>query len=171
MICPACKNQMKTETVNSVTLDVCSKGCGGIWFDQFEFKKFDEEHEPDPTKVISLSLPAQPVSKSKDLLSCPRCEDSRIRMQRFYSSPKRSVTIDQCPKCAGTWLDVGELAQVRQEYKTEDERRNAAEAFANEAIAPSLKAEAAKSQAQLQGVQKVGRALRFISPSYFISKK
>jgi len=29
-----------------VAVDVCRTRCGGIWFDQFELRKFDEPFEP-----------------------------------------------------------------------------------------------------------------------------
>ena len=30
------------KTIHDVTVDVCEGGCGGIWFDAFELKKFDD---------------------------------------------------------------------------------------------------------------------------------
>ena len=46
MKCPACSNRLQEMTVAGVTVDICKDGCGGIWFDNFEMKKFDEPHEP-----------------------------------------------------------------------------------------------------------------------------
>jgi len=42
MNCPACGNILEQMTVGDVTVDVCQRGCGGIWFDNFELEKFDE---------------------------------------------------------------------------------------------------------------------------------
>ena len=40
MNCPACGNVLKEMTVSDISVDVCQGGCGGIWFDNFELKKF-----------------------------------------------------------------------------------------------------------------------------------
>lgn len=168
MNCPACQNKMTTQKISQIALDICTHGCGGIWFDQFEFKKFNEAHEPDPDAEITLNLPKVPVSKTTDLMGCPRCPNKQIRMHRKFASPKRAVTIDECPNCAGIWLDLGELQILRSEYKTEQEREKAAEKMIDDLFGHKLKEEAAKSQAQTEkGLRK---ALRFLSPSYYASK-
>ena len=41
MKCPACENELTDKDVGGVTVDICNGGCGGLWFDNFEFKKFD----------------------------------------------------------------------------------------------------------------------------------
>ena len=45
--CPACGKEMQKVFMPSagINLDVCVNGCGGIYFDNREFKKFDEQHE------------------------------------------------------------------------------------------------------------------------------
>jgi len=35
--------------------------------------------------------------------------------------------VDECPKCAGFWLDAGELAGIRSEFATQEERKAAAQ--------------------------------------------
>ena len=42
---PRCKNELQQITLEDVTVDICKGGCGGIWSDLFELKKFDEPHE------------------------------------------------------------------------------------------------------------------------------
>ncbi|MHC4128909.1 MAG: TFIIB-type zinc ribbon-containing protein [Planctomycetota bacterium] len=39
MNCPVCENSLAEKTVESITVDVCEGGCGGIWFDNYEFEK------------------------------------------------------------------------------------------------------------------------------------
>jgi hypothetical protein len=66
----------------------------------------DEVHEsagekylevvPDPTHLPDLSK----------RIRCPR--DGEIIMRHFHSV-KRRVLVDECPRCAGFWLDAGEL--------------------------------------------------------------
>ena len=42
--CPACGKKMHKVfmTEQNLNIDVCLDGCGGIYFDNREFKKFDE---------------------------------------------------------------------------------------------------------------------------------
>ena len=45
--CPACGEEMEKIFVSSANcnVDICTKGCGGIFFDNREYQKFDENHE------------------------------------------------------------------------------------------------------------------------------
>ena len=43
MKCPRDESELLEKTVAAVTIDVC-QSCGGIWFDNFEVKSFDEKH-------------------------------------------------------------------------------------------------------------------------------
>ena len=45
--CPACGKEMQKVFVPSegVNVDICVDGCGGIFFDNREFKMFDEQSE------------------------------------------------------------------------------------------------------------------------------
>ena len=73
--CPACGEEMVKIYMpqQGVNLDVCINGCGGIYFDNREFAKFDEESEdisPFPSQdggllycPIILSLPTNHVPK------------------------------------------------------------------------------------------------------------
>ena len=47
LTCPACGKEMKKIYIKVVdkVIDVCSLGCGGIFFDNQELKFFDESHE------------------------------------------------------------------------------------------------------------------------------
>jgi Zn-finger nucleic acid-binding protein len=51
--------------------------------------------------------------------SCPRCDG--VKLQRHYFSPRRLVEVDECPNCAGYWLDAGELAKIRAEKSSTSE--------------------------------------------------
>lgn len=115
MKCPACDHRLIETQVGSVVVDICQGGCGGIWFDAFELKRVDEEHEPagehllhirrDPTRLVD-------PARKRD---CPRCHG--VKLKRHFFSPKRLVEVDHCPNCSGYWLDAGELAKIRDEQK------------------------------------------------------
>ncbi|HSM08496.1 MAG TPA: zf-TFIIB domain-containing protein [Gemmatimonadota bacterium] len=54
MNCPACDSPLEERTISDVRLDVGASGCGGVWFDQFEFRKFDEPHEEVGASLLEL---------------------------------------------------------------------------------------------------------------------
>lgn len=107
MECPACGNQMQEVTVGDVKVDVCKGGCGGVWFDQFELKKFDEPHKSAGAELLDVERSQGTAIDRTKKLNCPRCGD--FKMLRHFFSVKHEVEVDECPNCAGYWLDAGEL--------------------------------------------------------------
>ena len=47
LTCPACGKVMEKVFIPSqeINIDICTNGCGGIFFDNREFDKFDERNE------------------------------------------------------------------------------------------------------------------------------
>lgn len=125
MNCPACSNLLSTRTVADVTLDVCDQGCGGIWFDQYKFEKFDDSAEPNAEALLNLDIVTVTTSKLKAQLLCPKCSDTV--MSRHFFSKDTNVTIDECPTCSGIWLDAGELTEIRHETTNDSDQRKAME--------------------------------------------
>ena len=133
MNCPACRGTLTRVNVSGLTIDVCQAGCAGIWFDQAELRSLDEP--ADKAGEILVEFAGQP-QRSVDLTQrrrCPTCPDS-VLMRHFYSA-KRAVAVDECATCAGTWLDGGELEQIRREYDSGGARRQAARACLEEVLA------------------------------------
>jgi hypothetical protein len=127
MNCPACERELSPLVVGRVTVDVCSGGCGGIWFDNFELTKFDQPNEVAGEVLLHIDRdPGVRVDFAKRR-SCPKCRD--VVMMRHFYSPRRKVEVDECPACGGYWLDAGELAEIRSEGGTEEQRREAAEKY------------------------------------------
>lgn len=112
MKCPACFNELSQMQVGSLVVDVCQDGCAGIWFDAFELQHVDEETEPGEP-LLHICRDPQVVVDSSRKRECPRCPG--IKLHRHFFSAKRRIQVDQCPNCAGYWLDAGELAQIRAE--------------------------------------------------------
>lgn len=125
MNCPACGKTMSEITIGKLVVDACRDGCGGLWFDKGEIRGVDEAGEAaDPLLGI------EPVAGAADQTQrrlCPR--DPGIVMMRRFWSVKQAVTIDECPACAGVFLDAGELARIRSEFTSEADRRKAQQAF------------------------------------------
>ena len=51
-------------------------------------------------------------------IECPRCNDMTDRMEVEIFGP--NIFIDICPKCAGVWLDRGELDKLLKDKKLSD---------------------------------------------------
>lgn len=169
MDCPACGNELQQITVSGVTVDVCKGGCGGIWFDNFEIKKFDEPHEPAGEELLDIERDSSIVIDRAKRFNCPKCAGTI--MMRHYFSVKKEVEIDECPGCGGFWLDAGELDKIRSLFETEQERHAAAHEHFAEVFGDKLAAMEAEDQAKLDKARKVANMFRFICPSYYVPGK
>jgi Zn-finger nucleic acid-binding protein len=163
--CPVCSNVMTTMSAEGVTVDVCAGGCGGIWFDWFELARVDEANESAGEKFLEVERDPKLRLDLSKRIRCPR--DSEIMMRHFHSV-KRGVEVDECPRCAGFWLDAGELAGIRSEFATEEERKQAAQEYFSELFDPDLAVERAKTMEDLRKARRIAYAFRFICPSYYI---
>lgn len=119
--CPACQKVMTKIFVptEGVNIDVCLDGCGGVYFDNREYKYFDERHEN--IDELAKAVEGKEFIKVDESLprSCPVCG---ARMVKNYASVRNEVQIDECYSCGGKFLDHGELFKIRAQYNTEAER-------------------------------------------------
>jgi len=83
-------------------------------------------------------------------------------MMRHFFSVKRQVEIDECPSCGGIWLDSGELGQIRGQYRSEQERRRAAEEYFQDVLGPDLAV--MKVRNELQAHSRIADIFGFLSP-------
>src|ERR1700704_4749649 len=113
MKCPACFNELTQLQIGNLAVDACQGGCGGIWFDAFELQRVDEKQETAGELLLDIQHDARVVVDHARKRECPRCLG--IKLQRHFFSAKRQVEVDECPNCAGYWLDAGELAKIRAE--------------------------------------------------------
>lgn len=112
MKCPACEGKLSATKAGSVTLDVCSSSCGGIWFDANELDTVDEQSEPVAFNILrALSNQKVAVDRAK-IRSCPKCEGHKLT--RVQDAMRSGVDLDSCPYCHGVWLDFGELERLRE---------------------------------------------------------
>lgn len=123
IICPACQAKMvKLQAPNqNFSVDVCLEGCGGIFFDNQEMKKFDEESEN--IDFIIEALKGREFSKVDETKQriCPYCF---APMQKVFSDSSLEVEVDSCYTCGANFLDCGELTKIREQHETEQERKD-----------------------------------------------
>lgn len=169
MKCPACGHELSQMTAGQITVDACKGGCGGIWFDRFEIGKVDEPSQSAGESLLHIERNEGVKVDLTQRRKCPKCTDI-IMMQHFFDV-KRQVVVDECPKCAGVWLDVGELATIRKEFSTEEERRRAAEKYFDDIFGKQLAELHARSVEHAEHARKIARLFRFICPSYYIPGK
>jgi Zn-finger nucleic acid-binding protein len=168
MQCPACENPLTQMEAGGVTVDICKGGCGGIWFDNYEFKKFDEPHESEGE--ILLEIDHKPgIYDTESRHNCPKCSD--ITLSRHFMSVKRKVEIDECPQCGGIWLDAGELGQIRNLFNTEEERIEAAENYFTDVFDSDLLKVRQESEEKAAQAKRIANMFKFITPSYYIPGK
>lgn len=68
------------------------------------FRKKDQEAIEKLREKIRLAAQAKEAGTSS--MKCPRCDGTLKEVMIEH------VAIDTCDKCAGTWLDAGELEQL-----------------------------------------------------------
>ena len=122
MNCPACQSGLSKKNTATATFHYCP-ACKGTWFDKESLKKFDEPHEPMPPEIDVPAGSAKPADYSEGARRCPQCPEA-VMCRRWYDV-HRQVEVDQCLSCSGIFLDGGELAAIRAQYQTEEERLKA----------------------------------------------
>lgn len=166
MECPACHGELDPKEVGGVTVYLCDKGCGGIWFTWMELQRFDETKEQAGEELLDIPR-VEGTTIDPGPLHCPQCGD-HIQLKRHFFNVKRDVTVDECPECGGFWLDPGELRAIRTGFETDEDRGAAAAACFDETFGGQLHAEHAKTEATLARAHRVANIFRFICPSYYI---
>lgn len=108
--CPACGTTMKKIYMpqQKVYLDVCSEGCGGVFFDNKEIKLF-EKPESDITPLQTI-LNNNSKFKKVDENVTRQCSICGMNMVKHYLN---TVTVDECYGCGGLFLDHLELDKIR----------------------------------------------------------
>lgn len=169
MNCPACSNKLTQITVSNISVDICKNGCGGIWFDAYEFKKFDEPTEPAGEELLNVPRNPNVRVDHSQRIKCPKCSD--VVMMRNFFSVKNQVEIDECPVCAGVWLDAGELGRIRELFPSEQARHKAADEYFEELFGSQRRGNIAKEKEKLEKTKKYLRVFKWICPSQYIPGK
>ena len=133
MDCPACKKSMQQVSVGDVVVEQCAHGCNAIWFDSNELDRMDNGAEFAPAQLLKSAAAHPPVGRALGCIRrCPKCTD-QVLVRQMYDL-KASVEIDQCWECSGILLDLGELANLRAQFATESDLKQALNQRADNAI-------------------------------------
>jgi hypothetical protein len=166
MNCPACGKQLVAKTVGDLTVDACDGGCGGLWFDQLELRKVDDQDEATGEALLAVRRDPKTRVDPKAPRNCPKCRAQP--MVRHFYSVRRAAEVDECPKCGGYWLDAGELAAIRSQFKSNEERQAAAHQFFRKEFAQRMTDMAREDDAGRAKVRRIAGLFRFICPSYYL---
>ncbi len=117
LTCPACGEKMKKIYMSEagVNIDLCLNGCGGIFFDNREFEKFDEPEESISNLVEIIGNKVFKTVDDSEIRNCPICSTPMVKMGTGIDG----VEIDYCNNCATKFLDNGELLKIRQNPQEE----------------------------------------------------
>jgi len=166
MDCPACSNELTERTVDDIRVDACNGGCGGVWLENWELQEVDEQHESAGNALLELDRHAEAEANVHDNRKCPACDDV-VMVQRFFSV-KKKAEIDECPSCGGTWLDLGELNEIRSAFPTEEERQKAANEFFENEFGKEMQKMKQQSRQDLKENREFANMLRWICPTHWL---
>jgi Zn-finger nucleic acid-binding protein len=115
MQCPACHHKLTEVMLGAVAIDVCEGGCGGIWFDNAELAKVEQEHHAAPDILVRVQRRDATKPAGRRSMHCPRCETEVLepKIPRLGSA----IEFDRCPSCHGYWLAHGELEKLIAENR------------------------------------------------------
>jgi hypothetical protein len=109
-------------------VEVCEKGCKGIWFDHGELQRLDQVGEGmGPALEAALRSPKKNIPP-RGTIECPRCW---IPMHSHKFGRDKEVNVDECYVCGGFFLDSGELKEIRDHYMSDAEVKVYAEQIIN----------------------------------------
>ena len=92
MKCPACKRTLIETTADSIVVEVCKHGCGGIWFDCHELRKVDNANESAGEALLQVERDESISVDHEAQRNCPRCEDQPL--MRHFASSQQKVAVD-----------------------------------------------------------------------------
>lgn len=119
--CPACNKKMTKIFMESAgfCIDICLDGCGGLYFDNREFNKVDENHENIDEIIMALRGKIFQAVDTTAKRKCPACGAAMVKN---FSSINKTIEIDECYSCGGKFLDHNELDKVRAEFDNDEQR-------------------------------------------------
>lgn len=109
--CPRCTSRELVDYLvdDRVTVDFCS-GCRGIWYDGGELEQLLGEGLGPDTSAIPFGRDEAVGPR------CPGCGVAVLR-ERAVGEGESRLTVLECPRCDGVWLDGGLLERLRVQLR------------------------------------------------------
>ena len=109
--CPACGKEMVKvfDKDKEINIDICLNGCGGIFFDNRELEKFNNEHKCADEILNAIKNKEFAKVDETEKRTCPICNRPMVKMGAGIDG----VEIDVCNTCGAKFLDNGELEKIR----------------------------------------------------------
>ncbi len=129
MDCPACGNAMITLELADVEIDHCV-GCGGIWLDAGELELLMDDRQKASQLLASFQEAPAVAEKPR---KCPICDKKMAKI--VVGQAKPALLLDKCRRGDGLWFDRGELPDVLQRGRLDEDsriRKLLAEMFAHD---------------------------------------
>lgn len=120
MQCPRTNVELTRLLVGGI--EVFSSPNGGVFFDNRQIFSFSDPSQKRGVVLAKhLSRFVDSDADFKARINCPKCPDV-VMMRRFFT-PLHVVEIDECPSCAGIWLDPTELNKIHENHLTAKEKQ------------------------------------------------
>ena len=159
MRCPACGTAMTEVATGSIKVQACRGGCGGLWFDEWSLRKLEAQGPSAGAELLKVPQNSAVHVDPNQRRKCPVDQD--IVMTRHFWSVKREVTVDQCPKCEGVFLDPGELAEIEGQYNSDEQRHQAAHAYYREMFDTQLAGMLMQDKPREESARHVAHVFKF----------
>lgn len=117
MDCPVCKNAMITLELREVEIDHCID-CGGIWLDTGELELLLNDAQQARQLIDSFRIDSTCTEKPR---KCPICLKKMKKI--IIGRPESTLLIDKCAKGHGLWFDKGELQNIFDTAKLDDDNK------------------------------------------------
>ncbi len=106
MECARCEGVALAEAkIDEVVVDHCPK-CHGVWLDVAQLERVLSR---ESRSLRNLLPDAAPEPRTRDeMLPCPRCRGTLIRMQ----ARPDPMTYYSCLTCYGRWVDGSEICRI-----------------------------------------------------------
>ena len=117
MDCPVCKSAMIVLELAEVEIDYC-QNCEGIWLDKGEMEMLLGDGEKSRGLIESFKKVEKSEEKERQ---CPICDK---KMEKIDVGEGEAVLmIDRCVKGDGLWFDKGELKEIIDKAKLDEDSK------------------------------------------------
>jgi hypothetical protein len=155
---------MIQEDFGGVKVDVCDRGCRGIWFDWFELSKLDEKNEGFGQALEKALQHPRCNEGERDNINCPKC-GIPMHFHKYQSS--KEVNVDECYGCGGFFLDSGEFKGIRETFMSREEEEDYFQKLLN-GVPEFQEARENQGKAALRA-EALRRYTRFLRLSYYVN--